>query len=111
MEDLAVTIKAEVVAITPTANAQAVVQAKGANIAGLMLLLQQHAIEMQILIKQVIALHPTGGDAANLTALNNILSELLRSAARPNRKDRHDPKRTDQTDRGGCRHHDCAVAG
>jgi hypothetical protein len=72
------TVKAEVVAITPTANAIGVVSAKGSNITGLMLLLQQHAVEMQILIKQVIALHPSGGgDAANLTALNNILSELL----------------------------------
>jgi hypothetical protein len=77
-EGRAMTVKADIVAVLPTANAKAVVSAKGADINGLMTLLQQHAIEMQALVKQVIALHPGGGgDAANLTALNSILSELL----------------------------------
>jgi hypothetical protein len=72
------TIKAETVAIVPTANAAAVVQAKGANINGLMQLLQGHAVDMQTLVKQIIALHPSGGgDAANLTALSAILTELM----------------------------------
>jgi hypothetical protein len=72
------TVRAETAAIVPTANAKAVVSAKGADISGLMGLLQQHAVEMQILIKEIIKVHPSGGgDAANLTALNAILSELL----------------------------------
>jgi hypothetical protein len=71
------TVKADAVAITPTANAKSVVQAKGTDIGNLMALFQQHAIEMQILLKSIISLHPTGGgDASNLTALNNLLAEL-----------------------------------
>jgi hypothetical protein len=72
------TVKTDVAAITPTANAKAIVQAKGADITSLMTLLQQYAIEMQAVVKQIISLHPTGGgDAANPTALNAILAELL----------------------------------
>ncbi len=72
------TTKTEVAAIVPTANAKAVVSARGADISGLMLLLQQHAIEMMALTKQIIALHPTGGgDASNLTALQAVLAELM----------------------------------
>jgi hypothetical protein len=72
------TVKTDVAAITPTANAKAVAQAKGQDISSLMPLLQTQAIEMQILVKEIIKVHPTGGgDAANLTALNAILSELL----------------------------------
>lgn len=64
-------------AITPTANAKAVVAAKGQDITGLMLQLQIKIAETQVLVKQIIALHPTGGgDAANLTALNTVLGEL-----------------------------------
>jgi hypothetical protein len=69
------TVKTDIAAITPTPNARAVAQAKGSDIAGLMLLLQTHAVEMQAIVKQVIALHPTGD--ANLTALNAVLTELL----------------------------------
>lgn len=64
-------------AITPTANAKAVVAAKGQDMTGLMAQLQIKINETQVLAKQIIALHPTGGgDAANLTALNTILGEL-----------------------------------
>jgi hypothetical protein len=69
------TVKSDIVAIVPTANAKAVVQAKGAQITDLTTLLQQHAIELQVIVRQVIALTPTGD--ANLTALNNLLSELM----------------------------------
>jgi len=72
------TVKAEVNAIAPTANAKAVVQAKGANITDLMQLLTQSAIDMQVLVRQIIALHPSGGgDAANLAALSALLAEIL----------------------------------
>ena len=90
------TVKTEAAAIVPTANAKAVVQAKGANISDLMQLLQQSAIDMQALVKQIIALHPSGGgDAANLTALNAILNRvaltrlnaILARCSNPKRKD------------------------
>jgi hypothetical protein len=64
----------DIKAVTPTANAKSAIQAKGAQVGDLMMLLQQHAIEMQMLIKQVIALTPSGD--ATLTALSNILAEL-----------------------------------
>jgi hypothetical protein len=72
------TVKTDVAAISPTANAKAVAASRGVDLSGLMTLLQTHAVEMQILIKEIIKIHPSGGgDAANLTALNSILSELL----------------------------------
>jgi hypothetical protein len=72
------TVKSDVAAISPTANAKAVAQTKCVDISGLMTLLQTQAVEMQILVKEIIKVHPTGGgDAANLTALNAILTELL----------------------------------
>jgi len=72
------TVKTEATAFTPTANARAVAQAKGVNLDVLMQQLQLAAIEMQTLLKEIIKVHPVGGgDAANLTALNAILTELL----------------------------------
>ena len=67
----------DIKAVTPTANAKAVVSAKGADINALMAIAQIKAAELQVIVKQIIAVHPSGGgDAANLTALNNILVEL-----------------------------------
>jgi hypothetical protein len=38
---------------------------------------QQHITELEIVLKQIIAIHPsTGGDAANYSALNAVLAEL-----------------------------------
>jgi hypothetical protein len=75
---MAMTALTDIKAITPTANAKAVVSAKGSDIAGLMAHAQVKAAELQVLVKQIIALHPTSGaDAANLTALNAILAELV----------------------------------
>jgi hypothetical protein len=72
------TTKTEIAAVLPTANAKAVVSSTGADISGLMQLLQQHCIELMALTKTIIALHPTGGaDAANLTALQAVLAELM----------------------------------
>jgi len=64
----------ETKAITPTANAKAVISASGADVTALMALVQQHCIELRALVSQVIKLHPNGD--ANLTALNAILAEL-----------------------------------
>lgn len=71
------TAQADIKAVTPTANAKAVVAAKGADINSLMLQAQVKAGELYVIVKQIIAVHPSGGgDAANLTALQNILAEL-----------------------------------
>lgn len=68
----------EIKAITPTANAKAVVAAKGADINALMALALIRASELKVTVAQIIALHPSGGgDAANLTALNTLLGELV----------------------------------
>lgn len=67
----------DIKAVTPTANAKTVVATKGGDITTLMALAQQHAAELQAIVREIIARHPSGGgDAANLTALNNILSAL-----------------------------------
>jgi hypothetical protein len=72
------TALADAKAIAPTANAKLVVSAKGTDINGVMLLIQQHCIELQTLVKYAISVHPSGGaDAANPTALNALLAELL----------------------------------
>jgi hypothetical protein len=68
------TALADIKAITPTNTAKASISAKGADVTALMVLVQQHVIELRALISQIIALHPSGD--SNLTALNAILSEL-----------------------------------
>ena len=46
------TVKTDVAAITPTANAKAVAQSKGVDLPAPMGLLQQQAIEMQTLVRK-----------------------------------------------------------
>jgi hypothetical protein len=71
------TVRTDLLAVTPTANAKNVVQVSGENLPQLMALADQHITDLKILLKQVIALHPsTGGDAANYTALQSLLAEL-----------------------------------
>jgi hypothetical protein len=71
------TVLADLTAITPTANAKGVVSAKGADLTVLIGNAKQHIIELQAVLKQIIAHHPTGGgDAANVTALNAVLAQL-----------------------------------
>jgi hypothetical protein len=74
-EQITMTVRADAAAITPTNTAKAAIQAKGTDVNGLMTLFQTRAVELQILLRQIIALTPSGD--ANLTALNNLLSELL----------------------------------
>jgi hypothetical protein len=64
----------DIKAVTPTANAKAVVSAKGADVSALMAAALLKAAELKVLVAQIIALHPAGD--ANLTALNSILAEL-----------------------------------
>ena len=49
----------------------------GVNLPGLAALAHQHIAELEIVLKQIIKIHPTsGGDAANLAALNAAMAEL-----------------------------------
>jgi glycine/D-amino acid oxidase-like deaminating enzyme len=71
------TALSDIKAISPTANAKAVVTAKGADINALMAMAQQHAGDLKVVVAQIVALHPTGGgDAANFAALQAVLAEL-----------------------------------
>lgn len=53
------TVKTDVLAITPTPTATKAFAAAGSSFGMLLGALQQHAIEMQALAKQLIAYHPT----------------------------------------------------
>ena len=64
----------DIKAVTTTANAKAVISAKGSDITGLMAALLIKAADLKVLAAQIISLTP-GGDAS-LTALNAILAEL-----------------------------------
>jgi hypothetical protein len=60
-----------------TASAKAASSAAGADLPTLMSQLLVHAGEKQILLKQILAFHPSpGGDAANWAAINAILVKL-----------------------------------
>jgi hypothetical protein len=61
-------------ALAPNAAAKAAIAVKGSDYATLSLLVQQHIVELNVLVKQLIALH--SGDATTLTALNALLTEL-----------------------------------
>jgi hypothetical protein len=64
-------------AVVPTATAKAAVQASGADLPTLMTLADQHIVELRAIVKQIVALHPTGGgDAANYSALQAVLTSL-----------------------------------
>jgi hypothetical protein len=52
------TVKSDLISFSPTATAKNVFAAKGVSLTSLMTSLQQHAVEMQAIIKQVIAFHP-----------------------------------------------------
>jgi hypothetical protein len=71
------TVLADLTAIGLTANAKAVGQTKGADLPQLVSTAKLHVIELQALLKQIIAFHPSsGGDASNYTALNAVLTQL-----------------------------------
>ena len=71
------TAMTELKAINLTANATAVGAQKATSLTSLVLQAEREISELQVILKQIIAMHPTGGsDAANLTALNTILAEL-----------------------------------
>lgn len=52
------TVKSDLASFTATATAKNVFAAKGVSLTSLMTSLQQHAVEMQAIVKQVISYHP-----------------------------------------------------
>jgi hypothetical protein len=64
-------------AISLTASAKAVTSAKGADLQSLVVTTQLHITELEAVLKQIVALHPSGGaDMANYAALKAVLAEL-----------------------------------
>src|SRR5229473_6508343 len=85
------TVLTDLKAISLTANAKGVVSAKGADLSTLVGTGQLHVIELQTVLKQIVALHPaSGGDATNYAALNAVLAQL----AKPLRPDQGITTRT-----------------
>ncbi|WOJ89852.1 hypothetical protein RZS28_00615 [Methylocapsa polymorpha] len=71
------TVRQNLAAVTLTANAKSAGQAAGVNLASLQAQLDEHLVEAAVLLKQIIALHPSsGGDATNYTALQNLLAAI-----------------------------------
>ena len=71
------TALADLKAISLTTNAKNVGAAKGTNLAALVTQAQLQITELETILKQIVALHPSsGGDAANYAALNAVLAEL-----------------------------------
>lgn len=71
------TVLTDLKAISLTASAKAAVSAKGADLPALVTQAQLHVIELQTILKQIVAVHPSGGvDAANYAALNAVIAEL-----------------------------------
>jgi hypothetical protein len=71
------TLRQQNTAITLTTTAKAAGQAAGVSLAVLQTQLDQHLAEAAILLKQIIAIHPSsGGDATNYAALQAILTTL-----------------------------------
>lgn len=71
------TVKVDLAAIVPTSTARAAFEAAGTNLDVLLTQVVEQVTDLQRLLKQVIAFHPSSGDdAANYTALGNVLAEL-----------------------------------
>jgi hypothetical protein len=68
------TAKSDIAAITPTTTARANTAKAGHSVDALLALAQVKAVELRLLVAQIIAMTP-GGDA-NLSSLNAILAEL-----------------------------------
>jgi hypothetical protein len=71
------TVMTDLNAIALTATAKSAVSAKGADIGNLVANAKTHVIELQFVLKQIVAHHPSSGpDAANYAALQTIIAEL-----------------------------------
>lgn len=71
------TALAELKALSVSANATKAGHANGTNLPALIQTAELRVIELQALLKQIIAFHPSGGgDASNYSALQAVLAEL-----------------------------------
>ena len=71
------TLRQQNTAIALTTTAKAAGQASCVNLASLQTQLDEHLAEARILLKQIIAIHPSsGGDATNYSALQDILAAI-----------------------------------
>jgi hypothetical protein len=71
------TLKTDLAAITPTTTARQAFKNAGTDLDQMIAEANAHAADLQTLLKQIIAFHPTaGGDSANHTALVSLLAEL-----------------------------------
>jgi len=66
----------DVKALAPNASAKAALAVKAQDYASLQNAAILKASELKVIVAQMIALHPTSGDATTLTNLNTILAEL-----------------------------------
>lgn len=71
-------IKTDLAAIAVTANAKAVGQTKGTDLAGLINQALILNADLTRVLKQIVAYHPSGGgDAANYATLSNAITNYL----------------------------------
>jgi hypothetical protein len=72
------TIKAELSAIEPTEAARQAFKEFGSDLDVLLTQVQGHVTDLQRIVKQVIAFHPTSSDAdaSNYAALQDVLDQL-----------------------------------
>jgi hypothetical protein len=71
------TLRQQNSAIMLTATAKAAGQNAGVTLTNLQTQLDEHLAEVAVLLRQILAFHPsTGGDAANYSALQSILSAI-----------------------------------
>jgi hypothetical protein len=72
------TATADIKAITVSATAKTAASRLGSDAAGLQTQLTMRLAEAQAILKQLIAVYPSGGgDAANYAALQAVLAELV----------------------------------
>ena len=71
-------IKTDLTALALTANAKSIGQVKGADLQGLINEALVMNNDLAVLLKLIVAIHPSGGgDAANFTTLNNAITNYL----------------------------------
>jgi hypothetical protein len=71
------TLRQQNAAVTLTATAKSAGQNAGVTLSNLQTQLDEHLAETAVLLRQILAIHPSGGpDAANYTALTAILTAI-----------------------------------
>jgi hypothetical protein len=71
------TLKADLSAITPTTTARQAFKNAGTDLDQMIAEANTHAADLQALLRQIIAFHPSSsGDSSNHAALVSLLGEL-----------------------------------